>query len=59
MRDRFVAGRRCFQRRKLATRRAVEDVPSAGTQPLANRIGRLEVAIAPAFDAFGQELFCF
>ncbi len=42
---------------ELAPRGAVENIPPAGTQLVADRIGRLEVAIKSALDAFSQKLF--
>ncbi|TMB87036.1 MAG: hypothetical protein E6J37_11505 [Chloroflexi bacterium] len=48
---------RCFQRLQLAPVRAVDDVPPALAQALANLVGSLEVAGAAARDALGQELF--
>jgi hypothetical protein len=56
-RYRLVLGRGRFQRLKFAPLGAVQDIPAAGTQLLADGIGRLEVTIAPALDAFSQKLF--
>jgi hypothetical protein len=58
-RHRLVGRSRRLQRLELAPCGAVEDVPATGAQLFADRIGRFEVAIAPAFDAVGQELLCF
>jgi len=58
-RRRLLCRRRRLQRLELASGWAVENVPAAGAQLFADRIGRFEVALAPPLDAFGQELFCF
>jgi hypothetical protein len=51
--------RRRLQRLELAPRGAVEDVPPSGAQLFADRIGRFEVALAPAFNACSEEPFSF
>jgi hypothetical protein len=56
-RHRLVSRRRRRQCLELAPRGAVENVPPTRAQLRADRIGRLEVAIAPALDAFSQKLF--
>jgi len=43
-------------RLQLAARRAVDDVPSAVAEPIANRVRGLEVALATPRDAFFEEL---
>jgi hypothetical protein len=40
---------------KLASTRAVEHLPAACAQPLANSISGGEVALAPALDALGEQ----
>jgi len=57
-RHRLIRSRRGRQRLQLASGGAVNDVPAAGAQSFADRIGRLEVAIAPPLDALSQELLC-
>jgi hypothetical protein len=52
-----VRGR--LQRLQLAARSAVENFPSTRTQVLANGVGRLEVAVAPARGSLSQELLGF
>jgi hypothetical protein len=55
-RRRLVLLGRGLQRLELASRGGVEDVPPAGAELIAYRIGRLEVALAPALDAISQQL---
>jgi hypothetical protein len=47
---------RGFQCLEVAARGAVEDIPPARAEPLANFVGGLEVMLAPALDALGQQL---
>jgi hypothetical protein len=56
-RHRFVPRRRSFQRLELAPGGAVENVPPARAQLVADRVSRLEFAIAAELDAFSQQLF--
>jgi hypothetical protein len=63
-RDRAGSGSRTGQGRRanslqLAAGRAVDDVPPAFAQARPEGIGSDKVALAPAFDAFGQEAFSF
>jgi hypothetical protein len=48
-------GRR-MQRVQLTAGGAVEHIPTARPQALTDVVGRLEVALAPALDALGQQL---
>ena len=48
--------RRRLERLKLTACGAVEHIPPAGAQPLADLVGGLEVALAPALDALSQQL---
>jgi len=48
-----------FDSDKLASGRAVCDVPSGGTKLLANRVRGLEVPGSPALDALGEKLLSF
>ena len=54
---RLLTQRRGFQCLEIAAGGAVDNLPPTGAQLLADRIGRLEVAIAPALYAFSQQLF--
>jgi hypothetical protein len=51
--------RRCLERLKLAAGRAVDDIPSAVSQLLANRVRGGEVVLAPAGYPFLEKPFCF
>jgi hypothetical protein len=57
-RTRFVAGCR-LDRLQLAAAGAVQDVPAALTQPLADRVGGGEVAETPALDALVEQSLSF
>jgi hypothetical protein len=50
----FIAERR-LDRLELAAGRAVDDVPPAFAQPLANRISGIEVALPPVLDALFEK----
>jgi hypothetical protein len=52
---RRTRGRRRLQRLKLTAPRAVEHLPAAGAQTLANLISGREIALAPALDALGEQ----
>ena len=57
-RSRLLGGMsRCFQCLQLAPLRAVDGVPPALAQALADLVCSFEVAGAAARDALGQELF--
>jgi hypothetical protein len=59
-RDRRLVGwGRGAQSTKLTARGAVEHLPPARPQALTEVVGRLEVALEPALDALGQQLFGF
>jgi len=46
---------RGFDRLQLAPRGAVDDIPSAGTEPIADGVGGFEVPFPPALRALGNK----
>jgi hypothetical protein len=50
------AGRR-LQRLELAPLSAVDNLPSACAQPLADGVGGFEVLVSPELEALGEQLF--
>jgi hypothetical protein len=48
-----------MKRVQLAAGGTVEHIPPAGAEALTKVVGRLEVAVAPAFDALCQQLLGF
>jgi hypothetical protein len=56
-RHRLIGRRRSLKCLEVAPLCAVQHVPPTGAQLFADGIGRFEVALAPALDALGQQLF--